>query len=122
MADRVMTTRRRRPEQALQRSVIEYLVWRAKSDVFAFHVPNGGWRSPVEAAILESIGAVAGVPDVIVIYSGRTYALELKAEGGRVTGIQHVVHERLRAAVAIVAAAYGIDEAIAQLRAWGLLR
>jgi len=46
-------TRRAQPEAALQRSVIQHLTWRARPGVFAFHVPNGGWRSRVEAAILK---------------------------------------------------------------------
>jgi hypothetical protein len=115
-------TARRRPEQALQRAIIEHLAWRAKPGVFCFHVPLGGWRSPVEAAILKGIGTVAGVPDVIILFEGRTYALELKTQGGRVTDVKRVVHERMRAAGAIIATAFGIDEALAQLSRWGLLR
>lgn len=113
---------RRRPEQALQRSVIEHLAWRAKPDVFCFHVPLGGWRSPIEAAILKSIGTVAGVPDLICLFQGHCYALELKAEDGPVTDVQRVVHERLRAAGATVATATGIDAALEVLDGWGLLR
>jgi hypothetical protein len=41
-------TRRRQPEVADQRAVIQHNAWRARPDVFAFHVPNGGWRSRVE--------------------------------------------------------------------------
>ena len=84
--------------------------------------PIGGWRSRVEGAILKAIGTVAGVPDIICIFEGRFYALELKAERGRVTDVQRVVHERLREAGANVAVAHGIDQALAQLEAWNLLR
>jgi hypothetical protein len=31
--------------------------------VFAFHVPNGGYRRPIEAKILQGLGVVPGVPD-----------------------------------------------------------
>ena len=115
-------TRRRAPEACLQRSVIAQLQWRARPGVFAFHVPNGGWRSKIEGAILKAIGTVAGVPDIICIFEGRCYALELKAERGRVTDLQRVVHERLREAGAHVAVAHGIDEALAWLEVWNLLR
>ena len=67
-------------------------------------------------------GTVAGVPDIICISQGRCYALELKAERGRVTDVQRVVHERLREAGAHVAVAQGLDQALAQLEAWNLLR
>ena len=90
--------------------------------MFSFHVPNGGWRSPIEAKIFKAIGTVAGIPDIVCIFEGRTYALELKAEGGRLTDVQRVVHERLREAGADVAVAHGIDQALAQLEGWGLLR
>ena len=82
----------------------------------------GGYRTCVEGAILKAIGTVAGVPDIICIFEGRCYALELKAERGRVTDVQRVVHERLREAGAHVAVAHGIDQALAQLEAWNLLR
>jgi hypothetical protein len=55
---------------------------RGVSGLFAFHVPNGGWRTRTEGAILKGAGVVAGVPDIILINAGRTYALELKADGG----------------------------------------
>jgi hypothetical protein len=111
-----------RPEQQIQRAVIQHLAWRARPGAFAFHVPNGGWRSPIEAKILKAIGTVAGIPDIICIFEGRAYTLELKSEGGRVTDVQRVVHDRLREAGANVAVAHGIDAAIAQLVEWRLLR
>ena len=64
-------TRRAQPETQIQRAVIEHIAWRARPGVFAFHVPNGGWRSRVEGAILKAIGTVAGVPDIICIFQGR---------------------------------------------------
>ena len=115
-------TRRNQPEAALQRSVIQHLTWRARPGAFFFHVPLGGYRTCVEGAILKAIGTVAGVPDIICIFEGRCYALELKAERGRVTDVQRVVHERLREAGAHVAVAHGVDQALAQLEAWNLLR
>jgi hypothetical protein len=117
-----MTVCRRQSEAQLQRAVLDHLRWRARTGVFAFHVPLGGYRRSVEAAILKSIGAVAGIPDIIVIYNGRCFALELKSKHGRLTDVQRVAHERLRAAGACVAVAYNIDEALERLTAWGLLK
>jgi hypothetical protein len=109
-------------EAQIQRAVIQHIAWRARPGMFAFHVPNGGWRSRVEGAILKAIGTVAGVPDIICIFEGRCYALELKAPKGRLTDVQCVVHERLREAGAVVAVAHGIDQRLAQLEQWQLLR
>jgi hypothetical protein len=115
-------TRRRRPEQALQKAVFEHLAWRGVPGLFVCHYPAGGWRSPVEAGIFKSLGAVAGVPDIIIFYAGRCFALELKAPHGRLTPIQIETQDRMRAAGVTVATAIGLDAALAQLEQWGLLR
>jgi hypothetical protein len=86
-------TRRSRPEQQIQRAVIQAHDRARSRSTF----PNGGWRSRVEAAILKAIGTVAGVPDIICIFD-------------------------LREAGAEVATTVGIDEALAQLEQWRLLR
>jgi hypothetical protein len=115
-------TRRRCSEQQIQRCIFEHLAWLAAPGVFAFHVPLGGFRRPVEAAILKSIGTVPGIPDLICIFEGHCFCLELKSANGRLTDVQRIAHERMREAGATVATAYGIDEAIAQLAEWRLLR
>lgn len=33
----------------------------------AFHVPNGGFRSPTEGAILKAMGVMSGVADIILL-------------------------------------------------------
>ena len=117
-----MRMRRQQPEAQIQRAVIAHLRQRGAAGVFAFHVPNGGYRKPVEAAIFKSLGVVSGTPDIFVVASGRTYALELKADGGRLTESQRACHETLRAAGADVGVAVGIDEALSWLEARNLLR
>ena len=111
-----------RPEQQIQRAVFEHLTVRGAPAMFAFHPANGGWRSRVEAAILKAMGVKAGVPDIIAIKGGRCYALELKAPDGRLTPVQRDAHAALAAAGATVAVAYGLDDALARLEAWGLVR
>lgn len=90
--------------------------------MFAFHVPNGGKRKPIEASILKGLGVKAGVPDIIAIRGGHAYALELKADEGKVTPAQVDAQMDLALAGASVATAYGLDGALAQLETWGLLR
>jgi len=114
--------RRQRPEAAIQRAVFQHLRGRGATGLFAFHVPNGGYRRPTEAAILKGLGVVAGVPDVILIHRGRCYAMELKAEGGRPTETQLATIAAMEAAGAFTAIAQGLDRALAILEAWGLLR
>lgn len=112
----------RRPEQQIQRAVFAHLRARAVPGVFAFHPANGGYRKPVEAAIMKGLGVVAGVPDVIAIHQGKTYALELKALGGRATPKQAEVMDAMRMAGAHCGVAVGLDETLAILESWGLLK
>jgi hypothetical protein len=113
---------RRRLEQELQKAVLAHLAWRAAPEIFAFHYPAGGWRSPIEAAIFKSLGVVAGIPDLFVIRAGHVFGLELKTAHGRLTTTQIETQARMRAAGATVATATGLDAALEQLTQWGLLR
>jgi hypothetical protein len=102
--------------------VFNHLRVRGAPGVFAFHPANGGWRSRIEAAILKGLGVRAGVPDVIAVKDGRTYALEIKRPGGRLTAAQNAAHTALRVAGATVTTCYSLDAAIKQLEDWRLLR
>jgi hypothetical protein len=107
-------------ESAIQRAVFAHLA--ARGVGFAFHVPNGGWRSPIEAKILKGLGVVPGVPDLIVVKDGQAFALELKAEGGRLSAAQGEAIAAMRAAGAEVGVAFGLDAALGWLSERGLLR
>lgn len=113
---------RRSPEAQIQRSIFQHLRVRGTPGMFAFHVPNGGYRRPVEAAILKGLGVVAGVPDIIIVHEGRCYGLELKAKGGRATPKQLEAIAAMEAAGAFTAIAEGLDRALSCLEAWGLLK
>jgi hypothetical protein len=117
-----VTDRRARPEDQIQRAVLEHLRLRGPRTAFWFHVGNGGGRSPIEASILKGLGVRAGVPDLIIIYDGKTYGLELKADGNRPTKLQIEAQDAMRGAGAEVAVAVGLDAAIQQLEQWQLLR
>jgi hypothetical protein len=114
-------THRARPEAAIQRAVFQHLRARAAPGVFAFHPANGGFRKPIEAAIMKGLGVVAGVSDVFIVHNGRCFALELKAEGGRATDKQLECITALREAGAFTCIAEGLDRALAVLEAWGIL-
>ena len=115
-------TRRAQPEAALQRSVIQHLTWRARPGVWFTHVPLGGLRSKIEGAILRGLGTARGTPDLLIVADGEAHFLELKSASGRTSDAQRQCHQALRAAGAEVAVARGIDEALAWLEAWSLLR
>ena len=114
--------RRRRPEDAIQHAVFQHLRARGAKGMFAFHVPNGGYRRPTEAAVMKGLGVTAGVPDVIAIHQRRVYGLEVKAEGSRATDKQLATIAAMEVAGAYTCIAEGLDRALAVLEAWGLLR
>ena len=96
-------SRVRRPEQDLQRALFEDPAWRRAPGTFSFHVPLGGWRSPIEARFMKGLGVVPGIPDVL-------------------SPAQIEAHKAMRAAGAEVAIVVGINDALEQLKAWNLLR
>jgi hypothetical protein len=114
--------RRRHPEATLQRNVLAHLSRRAMPGVWYCHIPNGGYRGAIEAAIFKSLGVVAGAPDLLLIFSGQAYGLELKANKRRMSPQQTATHEQMKAAGAIVATATGLEEALSWLTLWGLIK
>jgi hypothetical protein len=112
----------RRAEDEIQRAIFAHLASRGAKDVVAFAVPNGGYRRTTEAAIMKGLGVKAGIPDIIAIKGGQMFGLELKTTSGRVSEAQRETIAALRAAGAIVATAFGLDDALAQLEQWQLLR
>lgn len=110
-----------RREQEIQKAIFAHLRQRGARNVFAFHPANGGYRTPIEAAIFKGMGVVPGTPDVICIKDGRVFGLELKAEGGKLSDAQRATIEAMRAAGAVVEVAIGLDAAVRRLESWGLL-
>jgi len=119
---RYALTARRNTEAQIQRAIFQYLDLRGAPDVYAFHPANGGYRSKVTASILKACGVRAGVPDIVAVKDGKTFALELKTDSGRLSEAQQRAHEALRRAGASVAVAFGLDQALTQLKKWGILR
>lgn len=112
-------------EQDEQRTLAEWLSWR---HLVWCHVPNGGWRSPREAAIMTGLGVKAGVPDILVFSPLRQYpavrgvAIELKrADGGKgASKAQREWLERLAGCGWLVRVCNGAIEAIEWLQELGL--
>jgi hypothetical protein len=113
--------RGRQPEAGIQRATVDHLYLRARPGVWWAAINNNP-RSVVAGALAKAAGCKAGLPDLLLLRRGQLYALELKADGGRVSPVQKACHAELRDAGAEVAVARGIDEALAQLEEWGLIR
>lgn len=122
--------KREHPEDIIQRAVCDHLRSRAWPDVVWFHVPNGarlgGKRTkkgfPIQAARLKGLGVRSGVSDLILFYKGELFVLELKVLGGRATVSQLEFISDIQRTGGHAVVAEGLDEAIAILECWGLLR
>lgn len=111
-----------RAEQQIHRAVVDHLRQRAAPKVVWFHVPNGGRRGRVEAAIFKGLGVRPGVADLILLHHGHAYALELKAEGGKPTEAQMQFISDWNHAGGSGCIVIGLDAALNQLETWGILR
>ncbi len=111
-----------RPEQEIQKLLFKHIRSRAMPGVFAFHCPNGGKRSKIEASIFKGLGVKAGIPDVLIFYRAQIFGLELKAGKGRVSPAQLATMNDMEVAGARVAVARSLDEALITLEYWGVLR
>ncbi|HSW34684.1 MAG TPA: VRR-NUC domain-containing protein, partial [Steroidobacteraceae bacterium] len=63
------------------------------------HVPNGGWRNPIEAARFKAMGVKAGLPDILLPMRTETYGAgwwELKVGRNKPTEEQLRWHVLLR--------------------------
>lgn len=113
--------KRKNPERYIHRAVVQHLTQRAKEGVLWFHVPNAP-RNAVNGAILKTMGMRAGVSDLILFHNKELFALELKAPGGRPTLAQLEFQSGVRNNGGHAVVAEGLDDAIACLECWGLLR
>jgi VRR-NUC domain len=111
-----------RPEQQVHRAVVQHLRQRDVPGVVFLHVPNGGKRKPIEAAIFKSLGVRAGASDLLLWHDRKSFALELKAQGGRATEDQRQFLADMEKAGAFTCLAEGLTSALATLEKWGLLR
>lgn len=116
-----MSRRRASPEQGVHRSIIAHLRVRGVPGLVFIHPANGGRRSPVEGAVFKSLGVRAGASDLLLWHAGNSYALELKAPGGRATEQQLAFLADMDRAGAFTCLAEGLDHAVATLEQWGLL-
>jgi hypothetical protein len=115
--------RRQQPEAAVQKAIVAHLKARAAKGLFWFAIPNGGARSPVEAAIMKSTGTRAGVPDLGLVFEGRPYFLEVKAdEHARATEHQLKAMADITEAGGAAGIGYGLNQCLRILEDWGLLK
>lgn len=97
-------------ERELHGAAALFLEYALPSDAFWFHPPNGEERSAATGAKLKRMGVKAGVPDIIIIHTGRCLAIELKAPKKSTSPEQKALHVKLRAAGCPVIVARSLAE------------
>ena len=109
-------------EAQIHAAVVAYCHRAMRPGVVVHHSPNEGKRTRWEGAQLKRTGVMAGFPDLLFVADGRVYGLELKTDRGRLTPSQAIAHARLKDAGMKVEIARSVDEAVAVLRGWNLVR
>ena len=107
-----MASKRNRPEQQIQRAVVQYLgIMENLGELTFFHVPNGGRRTKTEASIFKGLGVRAGVPDLVLLFPGGKCAfVEIKADKGRLSAAQKAFRNTAEAMGFPFLEARGVDE------------
>lgn len=109
---------RLKPEDLLAVAVWELLSVALPSGSFAFHVPNEGKRGWYMQYMARHAGVVSGVPDLVILWQGRAYFLELKAGKNKPTENQELVMGKLFNAGCPCAVAYSVADVETALMNW----
>lgn len=113
-------SRPKQSEDALHRAVADHLTLVLGPDVVWFHPPNGGARSEREGAKFKAQGVKAGVADIVLVYQGRHYEIELKSATGKQSDSQIAWQAALEKAGGQYRLAKSVDDVKMALREFGI--
>lgn len=109
-------------EYQIHVAVADHLRQRGRKGLLFWHTPNSGKRHIAEAMKFRRMGVRSGVPDLTMLHDGNAFALELKGPQGRVTDNQLEFMDDWKRAGGLGDFAYSIDQAIACLECWNLVK
>jgi hypothetical protein len=111
-----------RPEEQLQRSVVDLLsVYQNRGLLTFCHVPNGERRDRATAGRLKAMGTTPGVPDLLIwLPGGGHFQIELKAGAGKLSPAQAAWHGTLSGLGHRVYVCRSVDDVERCLRAEGV--
>lgn len=117
-----LTKAKSHPEDDLQIQVAEWLEVVLDPEQARFtHIPNGGYRRPMEAARLKRMGVHAGWSDVVILWGdGRIGFIELKIKPNRTSKEQKDFLAFCEARGIHHAVCYSFDEVMDTVAAWGV--
>lgn len=105
--------KRKQPERGLHELVAEYLdTSLPRPDAYWFPVPNGTHiSSPAYRAMMHRTQQIkSGIPDIGVVFKGRSIWIELKSEKGRLEDSQKAAQTALTLAGAVCAVCRSVDD------------
>lgn len=109
-------------ERAIHLGIVHALHLLAAPNVVWWHTANERRTSPQEGAFLKRMGVKAGVPDFIILSPGLVAFLEVKRPGKYLSPAQNDMKSSLELAGFGVTVVRSIDEAIARMEQWGVIR
>jgi hypothetical protein len=112
--------RRAYPESELHKTVAKYLDLILYPSTWWTSIGHGNRGKPVRGALWKAQGAKKGVPDILIVYNGWVYFIELKSESGKLSPEQVKCHETITAAHGRVAVCRSIDDVAESLAEWGI--
>jgi hypothetical protein len=82
-------------ESKIQQEAIMH-IWNTMPEtrLCLFHVPNGMFTNAREGAKFKAQGVIAGVPDLVFVWNGKTHYIEVKTEKGRLSEQQKALHQK----------------------------
>lgn len=110
--------------------VVDQIAARAVPGLFWSSMPFGEKRDARAGARLKRLHCRPGFPDILLIHAGKVYGLELKLETNAIFGTkktyqspeQKETQRDWEAAGGTYSCTHGLNETLAQLEAWGLIR
>ncbi len=107
--------KRKQPERALQSRVTHFLAVALPNDALCLAIPGG------DREATRTPGYIAGSPDLLIVYGGRAFWIELKAgKAGRVSPAQAEMHQALIQCGCHVALCRSLDDVADAMIAWSV--
>lgn len=83
-----------------------------------FHVPNGMNSDARQGAKFKAQGVIAGVPDLVFVWAGKTHYIEVKTANGYLSPAQKKLHAKWSEQGVIVHVCRSSEEIIDLVAGW----
>jgi hypothetical protein len=110
-------------EHRIQATLVDYLYYAAKPDVYYFAIPNQANRHISNAVKMKAEGVRSGIADLCFMFpQGRVAWLEMKKPGGSLSPTQKQFREVCHSLGHQWGTAKSVEEALELLTDWGALK